>query len=355
MYMPVSIRVLAAAQSGAMAGIAMAGRGVGSAYSTPANLAGLFAEEVDRILNNASPNVLVESAVSQISQDYWAGRYPVGFVTLANYTAVATAVVAAVNACTAWFSANVTGEIPSNGSGGASYTERTARVAVTAAGDVLAPFPSTYDGVVLVQGDTIILAGQEAREENGPWSCGPVAGGFTTLTRPSWYTGELTTGATRIRVQAGKYAGEWNTMGPTSTFTARIDNGWWYPVTWSETKQMVAGSASFTGPILSMYSGVTVAVGGWGNDTTGDTFKHRAPADVFDLYEPFHGDWTDGLSGTGVPWCPGQGEDGGFEVIGMAPLPAERTADPAQNLAEVTVTVTNRQWGAQPVPVTPAP
>lgn len=53
--------------------------------------------------------------------------------------------------------------------------------------------PPGNDGIVFVEGDTVLLIGQHAGEgpeagmQNGPYIVGPVSGGAAPLTRPPWY------------------------------------------------------------------------------------------------------------------------------------------------------------------------
>jgi hypothetical protein len=119
------------------------------------------------------------------------------------------------------------------------------------------------DGVTNVEGDVIISAGPclaSERHLRGPYVVGAVAGGFAPLTRPSWYTGTVSTGGQLCTVTEGTvYNGsQWNSFHIGSTFVAGVDNVSYMPYAVATQVGLFNGSRSVLLPVLSHKSAIAV-------------------------------------------------------------------------------------------------
>ena len=135
-------------------------------------------------------------------------------------------------------SSGATGSAGATGATGA-FSPRYAKNVVTEVVSNLSSYPVTpregNDFVENVAGDVVILAGATTTEADlalrGPYVVGTVTGTTAPLTRPSWFTGTLSTGNQYAVVLGGyRYNGSsWNSFCMTPTFDVATGVYWYMP------------------------------------------------------------------------------------------------------------------------------
>lgn len=131
-------------------------------------------------------------------------------------------------------------------------------VCTAAVADLNAFTVAGNDGIDNVAGDVVILAG--ATGYHGPYVVGTVTGGIAPLTRPSWFSGPLTSGMQPTVVQQGSLYGAtlWNSMPPAATFNASDVSILFFPYQFSRKIVLNAGTLTVLGPVFSPQSGIQV-------------------------------------------------------------------------------------------------
>jgi hypothetical protein len=199
-YVPNNVNVFTAAYAGAMAGMVVGARDVGTDavtadYTTRAAVAGAFAESFDTAFGAVSPDVLQMLQIQAAAVSYWTERFcdydpsdpnQAAFLLPATYTPLCNTIIATIAAAEAFFASQ--GIVPNPFDTAIQGNVFVYRVGAAPSGNVYSSFAAAYAARQAVKGFAII----EIDSAAGP---GIVAAGAYDLFETK-LLGDLTQGTT---------------------------------------------------------------------------------------------------------------------------------------------------------------